>query len=93
MAVLLALGAHPTAIAQGVIVYIARMLGLGIAIGLAFASVLTYALYRMLPTIPLALSLSDALLVALIFGVAGIGTAVVPVAHLRSIDPLEAFRP
>lgn len=93
MAVLLALGAHPTSIAQGVIIHTARMLGLGIAIGLTLAWALTYTLYRTLPTIPLALSLSDALLVALIFGVAGTGAAVVPLAHLRSIDALEAFRP
>jgi ABC-type antimicrobial peptide transport system permease subunit len=93
VAVLLALGARPGPLALGVVAYAARLLGWGIALGLVLSWGLAFALDRLLPTIPLALSAQDALLVAVMFGAAGLGTAVLPVAQLRAIDPLEAFRP
>ena len=93
IAVLLAIGARPGPVAQGIVVYVIKLLGLGIGIGVVLSLVLAFALDRMLPTIPLALSASDALFVIGAFGLAGLVAAVVPVARLLAIDPLEAFRP
>jgi len=93
IAVLLAIGARPWPVAQGVVVYVIKLLGLGIGIGVVLAIALAYALDRTLPTIPLKLSMSDALFVAGAFGLAGFVAAVVPIVQLFSIDPLEAFRP
>ncbi len=93
IAVLMAVGVRPVPIARGVLTYVAQLLGFGIAIGLAFAFGLTLALDRALPTIPLAMSYIDVSVVAVVFSLAGVGAAFVPVAQLRNIDPLEAFRP
>lgn len=93
IAVLMAVGLRLGRIAQGVVAYVAQLLGLGIAIGLASAYGLTFVLDQLLPTIPLSLSASDASIVAVVFSLAGIGAAVVPVMQLGKVDPLEAFRP
>ena len=93
IAVLMAVGVRPVPIARGVVTYVAQLLGLGIAIGLALAYGLTLVLDQALPTIPLSLSALDASIVAVVFSLAGIGAAFVPVVQLGTIDPLEAFRP
>ena len=93
IAVLMAVGLRPVPIAQGVVTYVAQLLGVGIVSGLALAGGLTLLLDRVLPTIPLSLSASDASIVAIVFSLAGLGAAFVPVVQLRKIDPLEAFRP
>jgi hypothetical protein len=93
IAVLMALGARPGPIALGVVTYAGRLLGWGVALGLALSVGLAVALDRLLPTIPLVLAASDAVLVAAVFGAAGLAAAVVPIARLRAIEPLDAFRP
>jgi len=93
IAVLLAIGARPRPVAQGIVLYVVKLLGLGIGIGVVVSVALAWLLDRKLPTIPLALSASDALFVAAAFGLAGLVAAAVPVARLMAIDPLDAFRP
>jgi ABC-type antimicrobial peptide transport system permease subunit len=53
---------------------------------------LKLALDAALPTIPLRLFPLDIVLISLLFILAGLGSAVVPVLRLKAVDPLEAFR-
>jgi ABC-type antimicrobial peptide transport system permease subunit len=64
----------------------------GTLIGAALSVALKLALDAFLPTIPLRLFPADIMLIALLFILAGLGSAVVPVLRLKAVDPLEAFR-
>jgi ABC-type antimicrobial peptide transport system permease subunit len=93
IAVLVALGARLPTVSLGIVAYAAKMVALGIVLGVGIAYGMSLLFDHLLPTIPLAFSATDTLVISLLFAGAGMGTAVVPVAHLRKIDPLEAFRP
>jgi putative ABC transport system permease protein len=93
LAVLLALGADARALI-GTLVREALVLALlGAILGIAAAAALGAVLDRALPVIPLAFQSGDAARVLLVFGAAASCAAILPLARLRRIDPLEAFRP
>jgi putative ABC transport system permease protein len=92
IAVLLAMGTSIRALGGSVLVQALWLSSKGALIGAALSYGLNAALQAWLPTIPLRISLFDVALVALLFVVTGLGSSVVPVARLASVDPLEAFR-
>jgi len=92
IAVLLALGADAGALTRTVIAEALALALVGGLLGIIAASALGAVLDRALPVIPLLFHTADAARVLLVFVAAAIGAAVAPVARLRKIDPLEAFR-
>ncbi len=92
VAVLLALGAGPRAIGRALIGAVGRLVAGGAAAGGVLASLLAYALDRWAPSVDLSPRPDDALLTLLLFVAAGAAGAALPLARLRSVDPLEAFR-
>ncbi len=93
LAVLLALGASAKVLANAVIREAVSLALVGALLGIAAAATLGAVLDRTLPIIPLALQGGDAARVLIVFVAAAIGASVFPLARLRRIDPLEAFRP
>jgi len=93
LAVLLALGADARALTGAVIREAVTLAAVGAMLGSAAGLVLRVVLDHVLPVIPLAFRVTDAARILLVFAAAGIGAAAIPVARLRRIDPLEAFRP
>ena len=93
LAVLLALGADAKALTNAVIRETMSLAFVGAFLGITAAAALGAVLDRVWPVIPLAFQGWDAGRVLLVFTAAAIGAAVVPLARLRRIDPLEAFRP
>ena len=92
LAVLLAAGATPAAIASGLTLHAAKLLGTGIAAGAIAAHLLSWLIDVIAPVIPLTYSAADLLLVAALLSASGLFASVVPVLRLKDIDPLEAFR-
>jgi putative ABC transport system permease protein len=92
VAVLLALGAGPAAIGRALLGGVGRLVAAGAAAGGVLAALLATALDRWAPSVDLSLRLDDALVTVLLFAAAGAIGAAVPVARLRRIEPLEAFR-
>lgn len=92
LAVLLAAGATPAAIGSGIAFRAAEVLATGIAMGVASAHLLAWTIDRVAPVMPLALTTHDLLLVAALLSISGIAASVLPIIHLKDIDPLEAFR-
>jgi ABC-type antimicrobial peptide transport system permease subunit len=92
VAVLLALGAGPGAVGRAVVGAVGRLVVGGAAAGGALAVLLASALDRWAPSVDLSPRLDDALSTLLLFVAAGAVGAVLPVARLRQVDPLEAFR-
>ena len=93
IAVLFALGADPLDVARGVLAHVAGLVLAGSLLGAALAHALAAALDRTLPTIELTYRALDLAGVLALSSVAGVAAALAPVARLRRIDPLEAFRP
>lgn len=93
MAVLLALGAEATLVGRGVVRQAAKLVCFGGLLGMVLAVGLGWILDRVLPTVPLTFVATDVAAVLAVFIVFGLAAAVVPVARLHRIDPLEAFRP
>jgi putative ABC transport system permease protein len=93
IAVLLALGADVESVGVGMIAHALGLVALGVVAGSAGAWALAAILDRMLPVVPLAVSARDAIAISLLFLMAGLIAALVPVFSLRHVDPLEAFRP
>ncbi len=92
LAVLLATGMTPAAIAGGLTLHAARLLVAGIAAGTACAHLLSWGLDLAAPVVPLTYSSGDLLIVASMLSAAGVIASVVPLLRLKDIDPLEAFR-
>jgi putative ABC transport system permease protein len=92
LAVVIAMGMGTGAAGGGVLAQAAAISLKGTLIGAALSVALKLALDAFLPTIPLRLFPADILLIALLFILAGLGSAVVPVLRLKAVDPLEAFR-
>jgi len=93
IAVLLALGSPVRRLAVVLVGEALALVGVGFLLGLALAGGLGAALDRWRPIIPLPVSLEEAGRVFVLFVVAGVAAAVLPLLQLRRIDPLEAFRP
>jgi hypothetical protein len=93
VAVVLALGADAASVGVGMIAHALGLVVLGVVTGSAGAWALAAILDRVLPVIPLAVSIRDAIAIALVFLVTGLVASLVPVVSLRRVDPLEAFRP
>jgi ABC-type antimicrobial peptide transport system permease subunit len=93
LAVLLALGADAGALGRAVIGLAARLVLTGGLLGLVAAGAVSVLLDRYFPVIPLRFEVGAGVAILTLFGAAGILAAVIPVLRLRSIDPLEAFRP
>lgn len=93
IAILLALGAETRAVRRGVLAHGLLMLAAGAALGTLAAHGLRTALDLWLPTIPLRITWGDVAAAVAAFGLTGLLAALVPVAQLQRVDPLEAFRP
>jgi hypothetical protein len=92
LAVLLATGATPSAIAAGLAIHAAKLLGIGIVIGALAAHLLSAAIDFIAPVIPLSFSIVDLAIVSGLLAVSGFLAALAPLLRLKDIDPLEAFR-
>lgn len=93
LAVLLAMGADLRQLALGVVLDTMLLVGLG-AVGGAAGTRLTQGLTaRWAPTIAMNATLADALGILGLLLLVGAVAAVLPLARLRRIDPVEAFRP
>ena len=91
-AVLLATGATTGAIAAGLALHVARLLGIGLLLGVAAAHLLAAAIDAVAPVIPLRYAIADLAVVATLLAASGFVAAFVPLVRLKNIDPLEAFR-
>jgi pyrroline-5-carboxylate reductase len=85
-------GAGAAAIAGGLTLHAASLLGTGIAAGAIAAHLLSWLIDVTAPVIPLEYSTGDLLLVATLLSASGLFASIVPVLRLKNIDPLEAFR-
>lgn len=93
IAILLALGTSTPAIAAGVLRHVLFLALLGIGTGCGLSWGLAAVLDQVAPAIPLAIAPGDAGIVAVVFLLASLVAALMPVLRLGRIDPLEAFRP
>ena len=91
LATLTALGAGRE-IAAALVLRSATLASSGVIAGSALAVGLTALLDRFLPTISLTTVPSDVVRAGTVFVGAAVGAALIPIARLRQIDPLEAFR-
>lgn len=91
-AVLLATGATTSAIAAGLALHVAKLLGIGLLLGVAAAHLLAAAIDAVAPVIPLRYAIGDLAVVATLLAASGFVAAFVPLVRLKNIDPLEAFR-
>ena len=92
LAVLLATGATTAAIAAGLALHVAKLLGIGLLVGAVAAHLLSAVIDLVAPVIPLRYAISDLAAVATLLAVSGFLAAFVPLIRLKNIDPLEAFR-
>jgi putative ABC transport system permease protein len=92
LAVLLATGATPSAIAAGLAIHAAKLLGIGIVTGALAAHLLSAAIDFVAPVIPLSFSIADMSIVTGLLAISGFLAALAPLFRLKDIDPLEAFR-
>jgi putative ABC transport system permease protein len=92
LAVLLALGAGPGRVGAALLRGVAGLVAAGAAAGAALAVVLAVALDRWAPAVELRPGVGDAAVTLALFLAAGAVGSAVPVARLRRVDPLEAFR-
>jgi putative ABC transport system permease protein len=93
LAVLLALGADTRALSGALIREALVLALLGAILGIAVAAALGAVLDRVLPVIPLAFQSGEAARVLLVFVAAATCAVILPLARLRRIDLLDAFRP
>ena len=93
IAVLLAMGAPVRSIAFGLVVHATLLVIIGGVVGGGIMLLLNDALLSWLPTLELAPRLLDLALVLPLFTVVSGLAASVPLARLRRIDPITAFRP
>ena len=92
LAVLLALGAAPRRVGAGLLRGVIGLVAAGGAAGAGLAVLLALALDRWAPAVELQPRLDDVAVTLALFLVAGALGAALPVARLRRVDPLEAFR-
>ena len=92
LAVLLATGARPAAIAGGLAIHAAKLLVTGIVLGAGLAHLLAATIDHVAPVIPLSYSPVDMSIVFALLATSGMVAALVPLFRLKDIDPLEAFR-
>jgi ABC-type antimicrobial peptide transport system permease subunit len=93
IAILFALGAQTGAVRRGVLRHGLLMIGTGALAGTLAALALRATFDAVLPTIPLLVLPGDVAAAVGAFILAGGAAALVPVARLRRVDPLDAFRP
>lgn len=93
IAVLLAIGAGPGRLAVELVRGATALVVAAGALGALCAVALAAILDRVLPAVELCLEPFDVAAVLVGFSLAGAIAAVIPVARLRRVDPLEAFRP
>ena len=93
LAVLVAMGADIGALGRAVMVLAGRQVVAGALLGVAAALLISTLLDRFYPIILLQFEPAAVLAIVGLFAAAGIIAAAIPVFRLRSIDPLEAFRP
>lgn len=65
----------------------------GVALGIAMASLLGFVLDRYYPIFPVSFGFYDATQLLVVFTLASLAAASIPLLSLRRLDPLEAFRP
>jgi putative ABC transport system permease protein len=92
VAVLMALGAAPARIAAALVRGVTVLVVLAAVGGGGVAALLALALDRWAPSVELATRPADVFASGVLFLVAGAAGAAWPVARLRRVDPLEAFR-
>jgi putative ABC transport system permease protein len=92
IAVLMALGTSSAAVSRGVLAHTTLLSLKGTLIGIFLSYGLEKGLDIALPTIPLDIAIVDVFAIAVLFIVTGVGSAIVPVKRLSTIDPLESFR-
>ena len=92
LAVLLALGVSPFRMGAALLRGVAALVATGAVTGATLAALLALALDRWAPAVALQPRVDDALLTLALLVAAGALGAALPVARLRGVDPLEAFR-
>ncbi|HSB62987.1 MAG TPA: ABC transporter permease [Thermoanaerobaculia bacterium] len=93
VAVLLTMGSPPAPLAGALVLHAALLAGTGSVAGAALVPLLAFALDRLVPTVELSTRAADALVVLVLFTIAGALGGLVPLARLLHIEPVEAFRP
>jgi ABC-type antimicrobial peptide transport system permease subunit len=93
IAVLFALGASTSSIARAVVSRTIVLVVMGTMFGAIGARGLGAAVDAWLPTVPMAMRLSDVLFATVMIAAAALMACAVPLFRLRRIDPVEAFRP
>jgi len=92
LAVLLALGAGPRRVGAALLRAVVGLVAVGATAGASLAGLLALALDRWVPAVELRPGLDDAVVTLTLFLLAGALGAAFPVARVRRVDPLEAFR-
>jgi ABC-type lipoprotein release transport system permease subunit len=93
VAVLLALGAPAAIVIRGALHHLLGVMAAGCLAGFALARATGWILDCCLPTVALTFGIVDTAVVGVVFLVAGVVAALVPILRLQRVDPLEAFRP
>jgi putative ABC transport system permease protein len=93
VAVLLALGAPAAIVIRGALHHLLGVMAAGVLAGFALAKATGWVLDRCLPTVALTFAVVDTLIVGVVFLVAAVVAALLPILRLQRVDPLEAFRP
>lgn len=93
VAVLLALGAPGGVVVRGALHHLLGVTAAGCLAGVALAKATGWVLGRWLPTLALTFGIVDTAVVGVVFLVAALVAALLPILRLQRVDPLEAFRP
>ncbi len=93
LAVLVAIGVAPATLARVMIGEATRLIVSGGVLGIVLARLLAFVLDRAYPVVPLHFNVADSLGALALLTACGILASAIPVARLRRVDPLEAFRP
>lgn len=93
IAVLLALGARAATVATAVVVETLLLVTTGCLLGVAAVQGLRFALGILAPAVEIVPRPGDVLVVLPVFLAVAVLASLLPLQRLRTIDPLEAFRP
>ncbi len=93
VAILLAMGAPSSRAAVGILSHVVALVAAGGIVGSVLALVLAGLLREAVPTLELVPRAADAVIILPTFLLVGLVAAAMPLARLRRVEPVEAFRP